>query len=129
MMVSARAKPAEMADDDAGARGVGAITRIGDDADEAVLRDRARGPAGGAVVREPVMRQFVVDVIGVEQRHQHVDVEQGDAGHWCRLRLVAQIVDELHGRARRPGRTAGQERHAVADPAGLGRLEPLARQL
>ena len=30
---------------------------------------------------EPVVREVMMHVVGIEQRDEHVDVEQGDAAH------------------------------------------------
>jgi hypothetical protein len=42
------------------------------------------------------VREIVVHVIRIEERDEHVDVEQRNAGHRT-LGLVAEVVDELHG--------------------------------
>jgi len=47
------------------------------DAHATVLRDRARGPAGLDVAGEPLRGASVMQMIGIEQRDQHVDIEQG----------------------------------------------------
>ena len=52
------------------------IRRLGHDADAAVPGDRAGRPALSDVATQPVGREPVMHVRGVEQRDQHVDVEQ-----------------------------------------------------
>jgi hypothetical protein len=51
------------------------ISRLGEHADAAVLRDRAGRPTGGTIVRQPGVSGGVVNVSGVEQRYQDVDIE------------------------------------------------------
>jgi hypothetical protein len=51
---------------------------------EAVLCHGRCRPAGVAVVGEPVVREVVVDVVGVEEGHEHVHVEQRHAPHVSR---------------------------------------------
>ena len=61
--------------------------RIGDDPDEPVLRQRAGSKPGWPLVDQPVVCDFMVGVIGMEQRDQDADVE-----HALRLVIIAQGV-------------------------------------
>jgi hypothetical protein len=46
-----------------------------DDPDESILGDGTRCPPVRTLVGEPVVREVVMDVIGIEQCQQNVDVE------------------------------------------------------
>ena len=54
---------------------------IGEHAKEAIFRDGTGGPAKRPVVGEPVVRQLVMHVVRVEQRHEHIHIEQRKAIH------------------------------------------------
>ncbi len=54
----------------------GAVRRVRQDADEAVLSHRTRRQAGVPVIGEPVMGEVVVDVVWVEERDKDVDVKE-----------------------------------------------------
>jgi hypothetical protein len=56
------------------------IGRIGDDTDQRVLCERTSRPWAGAIASEPGVSRLVMQVRGIEQRHQDVHVEQSD--HW-----------------------------------------------
>ena len=53
---------------------LGELGRVAYDADAAVNRHRASCPPMAAVQHQPAMRQFVVAMGGIDQRHEHVDV-------------------------------------------------------
>src|SRR5437867_10768943 len=53
--------------------------RPGQNADQAIFRDRARGPAGRADVGKPLVSDFMMDVIRVEERDKDVDVKKRHA--------------------------------------------------
>src|SRR6187455_2645632 len=53
------------------------------------------------VIGEPVVRKLVVDVVGVEQSDEYVDVEQGPPVHTSSLRLFTRC---MVGRGADPGR-------------------------
>lgn len=48
---------------------------------EAILRQWTTGPTRCAVVLEPVVRELMVNVVGIEQRHENIYVEQRHAAH------------------------------------------------
>ena len=52
--------------------------RVTHDAEQTVLGDRTARPPGAAIVGKPVVSDVVVDVTGVNQRHQDVDIQQRD---------------------------------------------------
>ena len=70
------------------------IAGIGQHSNQPVLRQRTRGPALFARLREPVVSRQVVNMTGVEQRHENVDIEQRDHEPGA-LRLVEQPLDIL----------------------------------
>jgi hypothetical protein len=86
------------------------IGRIGQNADQRVLREWTGRPSAAAIVSEPCMRRLVMQVRGIEQRNQDVYVEQSDH---ARLRFVPELVDSLKCDEPRPS-LLGQDRHAVA---------------
>jgi hypothetical protein len=53
-----------------------AVRRAGQDADESVLGNRTGRPAVRLMIREPVVCDFVVNVIWIEKGDQNVEVEQ-----------------------------------------------------
>ena len=53
------------------------ITRLGHDAETAVLRDRARCPTVIDMFVPPFRRGRVVYVVAVEQSDQHIDIKKG----------------------------------------------------
>jgi hypothetical protein len=53
----------------------GSVGRIRQDAHESILGKRTRGPAISMMIFEPVVREIVVDVIGIEEGDQQVDVQ------------------------------------------------------
>ncbi|HYN63991.1 MAG TPA: hypothetical protein VES36_05250 [Candidatus Limnocylindrales bacterium] len=57
------------------AGGVG-VARVAHDAQQAHFGERAGGPALLALARKPVVRRVVLHMRGVDQRDQHIDVEQ-----------------------------------------------------
>ena len=57
------------------------ICGILQDANYAVLGERTRRPAGGAMFREPLVGGVVMDVVRIEERDDDVHVEQGGAVH------------------------------------------------
>jgi dipeptidyl aminopeptidase/acylaminoacyl peptidase len=76
---------------------------------------------------DPLVRRLVMDVIRVEQRHQHVHVEQRDAGHGSsRRRFTSSMV----GRGLPLGRPeiSGIITRRVYDLPGLAREVPMTRQ-
>ena len=48
---------------------------------EAILRQRTSSPTRCAVVFEPVVRELMMNVVGIEQRHENIHVEQRRADH------------------------------------------------
>jgi hypothetical protein len=90
-MVAILTELPEMFEDGGRAEGGIASRELRDDTYETVLGDRTRGPAVSPVVGKPVVRQFVVDVLGTEERDEQIDVEERDARHAL---LVAQPVDD-----------------------------------
>jgi hypothetical protein len=82
------------------------------------------------VVGEPVVGKVVVNVIGIEQGDENVDVEQRDAAHCSsRMRalfLVEHLIHRLDGED--ASRHARQHGHAVADGVPVLRRQPLACQ-
>ena len=62
------------------------------DAQKAILSDGAGSPTLFAPLPEPVVRRFMRDVPDVQQRNQHVDVEQVDQGSSSRSLLTSSRV-------------------------------------
>ena len=80
------------------------------------------------MVREPIMGEVVVDVIGKEERHEHVHIEQGNARDRHGTLFVAQPINGGHRQRRRAG-FARQHRHAVTHLRQLGGGERFSNQL
>src|SRR5712692_5377268 len=55
--------------------------RVSEDSKEPDLGDRATRPSAIAVIREPVMGEVVVNMAVVEQRDEHIHVQQRDGTH------------------------------------------------
>ena len=99
-VVSARTELAETPDELCRAVDDATVVGIGQNPNEAVLRDRTRRPAASAVVGEPIVCELVMDVVGIEQCDEQVDVEQGSTHASSRRSLTSCIV----GRRPAPGR-------------------------
>lgn len=71
----------------------GTVGRTRDYSNESIFRDRTRRPAIGAVIGKPVVGELVMNVIGIEERDEQIDVEQRDAAHVSsRSSLTNRIV-------------------------------------
>ncbi len=71
----------------------GPLRWVAEDAQERVFSQWTGCPPAVSVIGEPVVRRFVVDVVLVEQRDQHVHVEQRGLAHTSsRKRLTSAIV-------------------------------------
>src|SRR5262245_42030076 len=81
LVSAARAKLRENRGDLRNRQELAALRQVGDDADEPVLGERTGGPSCLPVFGEPVVRDVVMDVTGIEQRDEHVHVEQRDTAH------------------------------------------------
>src|ERR1700674_563942 len=82
--------------------------RIGgmqEDAQQSVFGQRASCPAQGAMVREPAMSGLVVNVIGVEERDENIDVKQRCATHESSRRRLTRAMVGLGLPAGRRGRS------------------------
>src|SRR5712691_876082 len=88
-----------------------AARRMTEYSNEPVFRQRTRRPPRLAMILEPIVSDLVVDVIGVEQRDEHVDVEQGLPAHASSssssaTRFIVRIRDPgRRGRTGTPLRT------------------------
>ena len=70
-----------------------------ENADEAVLRERAGCPPVRVVVGKPVVGELVMHVIGIEQGDEQVHIEQCDAIHSSSLSSLTSFIVTI-----RPGR-------------------------
>ncbi len=75
-VMAARAELPEAMDEFDRLRDDRAVGGIREDANESILREGAGGPAAGAMIRQPVVRQLVVNMIGIEQRHEDIHIQQ-----------------------------------------------------
>ena len=112
-VVSARTEGVEASSDRRGGLMTTGVRNIRQDSDQPVLCDRTGGPPVPPVRREPCVRALVVDVVRVEECHQDVHIQQGDARQGSLL-LVAEAVDPIHGRPRTSLGTSRHQRNAVA---------------
>jgi hypothetical protein len=89
------------------------VDRMREHAKQPVLGKRTCRPTCGTMIREPAMRGFVVNVIGVEQGDEDVDVEERHTAHGSSLRLLTRAMVGFglpagrRGRSGTPLRTAG----------------------
>jgi len=89
---------------------------VAKDADEAILRQRAAGPALRLDAAKPKASGIVELVGGVTESHEHTDVEQV---HRSERQIVAEAVDHRPGNlARTPPTGPAEDREPV--PARLG---------
>src|SRR6187431_2922158 len=100
-MVLARQQPLDRVANRAQAGYRAAVAGVREHSHEPILGDWARCPPIAAVIGEPVVSKLVVDVVGVEQRDEDVDIEQGPAVHTSSLRLFTRC---MVGRGADPGR-------------------------
>src|SRR5688572_30601116 len=95
-MMSALTKRPQAIDDPGGGLRSRRVPEIGQNANDAVLGERACGPSTPAAVGEPVVGDIVMHVIGVEQRDEKIDVEKRGTGCRChgssRRRLTSASV-------------------------------------
>src|SRR5687767_15649911 len=91
-MVPARAEAAQPFNQLSRSRNSGAITRVSEYANEPVFRNRTGGPSVGPVIGKPVVDEFVMDVIGIEEGHQKVDVEERRPTHTSSLRSLTSFI-------------------------------------
>ena len=75
-------------------------------ANEPVLGRRARRPSEGTLLRKPAMSGFVMNVIGVEERDEDVDVKERPSAHGSSRSLLTKAIVGFGlpgGRRRRRG--------------------------
>ena len=88
-----------------------------------------------AVVGEPVVRQVVMDMVGVEQRDEDIHIEERRSGHESidqaisRLLTVPQLVDQLHRWSASIGWPAREDRYTVSGSSRARRLKRRAGEL
>ena len=75
LIPGAFAKPAKPRDQLGRARD-GSLGRIGEHPNEPVLGHRTGGPSPRAVVGEPVVGRLVMDMVGIKERDEQIDVEE-----------------------------------------------------
>ncbi len=126
--MSAVAEHAQTADNLFGSANRGAVLRMAQDANQPVFREGAGRPSAGALIAKPIVRQLVMDMVGIEQRDKHVDVEQRN--RYSRgSGVVSQLVDQPQRRPRRSRRTTRQHRHTVPHTGRAGRRQSFSSQL
>jgi hypothetical protein len=94
-----------------------AVVRAREHSDKANLCHGTRRPAIVPIVGKPIVRNFVVDVVDVEKRHQHVHVEQRDPIHSSSLSSFTRIIVISRDPAGRWGRSGTPLR---IGPTGVG---------
>ena len=90
-----------------------AAGRVREHPHESVLGHRAGGPAKLSMVREPVVRQIVVHVIGIEQGDEQVHVKERRARHASSLSSFTRCIVSFGEPARRAGRSGTPLRTAA----------------
>ena len=80
-VMTARAERPEVIDQFGYREELTSARQVAKDPDEPVLCQRAGCPPGRAIVLEPVVRELMMNVVGIEQRHEHIHVEQRHAAH------------------------------------------------
>jgi hypothetical protein len=116
-MAGASAELPQVPQERVGARNRATVSGVRENPEKPVLGDCARGPACGSLIGEPVVRQVVVHVVGIEERHQGVHVEQRDAVHASSL---SEFISFIVGRAAPDGRE-GSSGTPLLTPAGRAR--------
>jgi hypothetical protein len=110
------------------------IGRVGKYAHQRIFSERTRRPSAPAIAPEPGVGRPVMQVLGIEQRHQNVYVEQSDHALSNWLGFVTEPVDDFRRDDSRSS-LLGQNRHAIAlargacsrrqgDPSQLGENPP-----
>jgi len=95
------------------ASGLGGLRQ---DPDQPVLRERTGGPSAPPVGLQPAMRRLMMEVLGIEERHRDVDIEQRDLAHvssrkrFTRSMVGCRLPGGRRGMRGTPLRTARADR-------------------
>jgi hypothetical protein len=97
-VMAAGAEHAQATDDLVRPAHGGAVLRMAQNTNEPVFREGTGRPSVRALIRKPIVGKLVMDMVGIEKRDKHVDIEQRDSTYGTHPSSLSSLTSRTVGR-------------------------------